>query len=662
MKNWLNKILLPILLVLLPGSGALAEQTGFLYLNNFRQNIGLDYLYTGNQTDLGGGASSSSHRHRINETYGLDVDYFVYGPYLWKGRLSVETGLFQHLSSPANGPTQKTSGSDLSYHLSGTLFERKPTTFGFFVKSETAQVSRSFSGSYTLMTDSVGANLKIKNQRIPFEFRYQETESDTDGLAVDRHRQSRSLLFRANHHLSSLSETALTLAHETVNTDFEGSVASTHSEWTRLNLKNILRWQRNKKRRNLTTILNYRHASGEDSRRQLDWSENLQIELGPALESSLLYRKTFQDLLEDTLHSDDLGASLKHRFVASTTTEVRGGVRENRQGEGNEQIRQGTFLIDYVNHLPQQGHLHLNFSQGISRVDRHFDSATLLAPNETYSATLSAPIMLSGLNVVPESIVVEGIDTDGLAVTYLAELDYRVDTIGERTFVTISPQSGIEEGAPLSISYQFLTDAQVAYEQTVRQWGGSLSFWENRFRIYGQHVDTRQTLLSGSDAAVGLRDSRNLLLGTELNRPFGSATLEYRHADSEYEVQQQIYAALGAWGRLGPGRANLGLSSTSTQTDVRNLDAKTRETRHISYSLYTGYRTSPFRVGLLSVNSRYSTIDGDFLEREDLSLDIDYQFNYGKFVLTLQAGMDWNFLASQTIREDNLHLKVRRYF
>lgn len=661
-----------ILLVILPANNAMAQKKkALILLDHFRQTASLTYQYNG-QTSESGKSEALLRENLFSEAYRFDIDYGVYDPRLLKGHLAAELKLDQDMFSN-NVSSGSSTGHHFLYNLNGVFFGRHPYPVNFFANSATAQVQRTFSGSFNLATDSYGAGSFLKNNYLPLQFNYSRNKSMTSGLANNREQVLENFSLLAKHKVRDFSYTEAELSYFSSNTDTKGNTAISESFLTNdFSVNNQLTWASDGNGRSLSTSLRFRQEGGDRDSSTLDFGEALTWDFGKAFKAGARYSNSHQKTGTQEKQEDTGDVWLRHILFQNLRSAVQLQGRSTDFPSGKEREIAGSFSVDYQKILPTEGLFQLTFSQLYGVLDRNLADTKLFIEGERISSSFFADIQLKNSDIVPGTIVVRSLDE---SITYLVDVDYTVEQRGRLTFLIISFDGSIPEGVTLLVDYEVDIKPSIKYATNVRNINGLLLLYGRRLRIFAGLDDYDQETLSGRADPTNLIKHRTYRGGLEITGKELTLRAEYTNHDSTTSVYQSVDGSLRYRKDFDVSSLTLQVkdritfrenpAATVTEIIVPGIITKTTtinetETENV-FVLGADYRRTLLRVAKVKLAAEYLNKSG--LNRRDaLSLGMAFQARLGKMIAELKSNVSWLMTSLSKRRDDTVRLEITRYF
>lgn len=666
-----------VLLALLLPAGvrpALAAPSGLLFIGELSQWVDLEYQYDSQKTK--GTDTFSRTQNYFREEYNIQTAYAIMDTRIWRGKLSAGFGLDQTYSSATNSPSRESSGRNIKYHLTGAVIERSPFPIHFFTQSELTHAQRDFTAPYDIQLDTFGFNLGVKNLKLPVRINYTRSTTETSGLSSDRVTDSSTLSLEATHKMADISETTahLNLSESQSKPKGAGSLAA-ESRTYEAGIRNKLRFAGEDAERSLTSSALKREEARESGVTRSEtrtWvvDELLSYPLGKALDLGAAYSFLNQETLtaDDTYHTGRVWA--QHKLFDSLVTRIEGAYRKEELTGGDETSASGYLGLFYQKLLPRESQLQLNFSQFYQETDRDQVGLSNLALDEPHTVTagattpgFAAPVTLNKDNAVVDSIEIRNADATVRVLPYQLNLDYTILQLGTQTRVVILPGSEINLGDNLLITYSYLANPQVAYSTGTRTAGFNLPLFNYNYRFYGNWLQTEQKLLSGEASLVRLIDQTSYKLGFETVHPVWSAGTEYESVDSDQDRHRTLMGFARSTMTLRGGALSLFASDGYTRSEPNSFTGSGQSTKAVnSFSAGGTYSATVLGAAQLLLTSKYNSLRGDTVSRDDISLGCNLQMNLGRVVASLLSQYNWSKQSDTTSQDQFVKLQLTRYF
>jgi hypothetical protein len=651
-----------LLLLILFHSDGFAAQRALFRLDNLRQSLEFTYEYDGRESGSDGGSRLSSQQHRLEEIYHFGINYAVYDPRIFKGKFAADGKLTQENFS-SDGTGDNGHGTDYQYSLEGTLLSQKPTPISFFSRSGTSRVQRLFSKSYDLTTDSNGATIAYNNRHLPAFFSYSRVTNETSGLEQDRQQQTENFVFSLSNSFRQMSRTEITLSRFTDQSQIKNDGGETSSLIDTLTVSNNLSWDSAGRRRSIYSLFRFTGESGERKEDLSSLQESLFWELGKALRWGTDYLFSHRRVPHLTETENQGRTWLEHRLFQSLVSRITIKGRETDRSIGRETYTSGA--IDFVFQkklLPQSG-LQLEFAQGVDVTDRKLVNSRLVAPDETFLASLVAPYRLQHPNVLMETIAVRSNTPGNLHFTFpfTEGVDYLLVQVGAFTEIRIIAGGNIVEGVDnLVVTYQYLENPDIRYATYLRRIGGSLTLLDSRYRLFASLDQSNQELLAGQPDVLQLNDLNIWRIGAQFANEQHAATLEYMDFASTLDKHRSIE---GSWRynlTHGPNGLTMYLNERYTRFDTVSSN-NSRRWENVTRGSAV-YRRTLFSSALFQLKADYAKALGDGTDRDDISTGASIQMRISRFILTLTSLISWQKNESILTRNDLVRLELVRFF
>ncbi len=658
----LNWVLLPIILwglLWIPGS-AMAWTRALLMVRDFHQWLDFSYEYDGRKSGGGRGQNLHLQEHRLEESYHFDSAYAVYHPRILVGRFGIDLGINEDYASGSDTASGSDYGTLLEYDLNGTFFDRRTYPLNFFSRREMSQVMRKYSRNYDLDTDNYGLNLHWQNPYLPVQLGYHHSESQTDGLELDRRQQVDTVTFSGSHLYKDFSRTQFDFYHSDDETKYSGEEKAEENKTDEYNLSNNLTWGKYVRRSSLSSSYRYRDESGTSPVSSSKWRESLGWQLGKALRWSVDYENN-RDKPLDLSRKEQLGRTwIEHRLYESLTTRLKYEQRTTDLDSSGEDYFNGGLNLAYEKLLPAESRIDVVYDYNYGETERKGEADQRFILDENLTMEPAGINYLDFLNVVADSIVVRSADRLTL---YQEGVDYTVSQVGSRTGLELSAGSLINPGDQVLVDYFYLVDPGITFSTTGHQASVSLSLFSRRYRLYGNFYSLDQKLLDSDENLEGdllLNDVTSWTIGAQSFRGYSQYGLEYVDYDATSDVWQSMEGYWRYSRYFSRQYFMLMLKDRLTSYDATGVSASGGSERENAITAGFSYRKRlPYRA-IAGFSANYLNQRGRGNDRDDLDLSADYKLRFGLLELELEATQEWEWQNGRREREERLMLTFRR--
>jgi len=659
--KWLNLVLLPIILFSifwLPGS-AMAWTRALLMVRDFHQWLDFSYEYDGRQTGGGRGRNLHLQEHRLEESYHFDSAYAVYHPRVLVGRFGIDLGLNEDFSSGNDTATGGDYGTLLEYDLNGTFFDRRAYPLIFFSRREMSQVMRKYSRNYDLDTDSYGLNLHWRNLWLPLHLDYHHTESQTDGLELDRRQQLDTVTFSGSHMYKDLSSTQFDLYHSDDQTDYGSQENPEKNKTDEYNVSNILTWGKYVRRSSFASSYRYRDESGTSPVSSSKWRESLGWQLGRALRWSVDYENN-RDKPLDLKRNEQVGRTwLEHRFYDSLTTRIKYEQRALDLDASSEDYFNGGLNLAYKKLLPAASRVDIAYDYSYAETKRKGEADQQFIIDEQVTMEAAGINYLDFFNIDADSLVVRSADRTTI---YQEGVDYTVNQVGMRTGLELTAGSLISPGDQVSVDYFYLIDPGITFSSTGNQASFSLSLFSRRYRLYGNCYFMDQKLLDSDENLRGdllLNDVTSWTIGAQSSLDYSIYGLEYVDYDATTDAWQSMEGYWRYSRYFSRQYVMVQLKDRLTSYDADDGAGGSAEKENVITAGFSYRKRLPYRA-IAGFSANYLNQSGRDNDRDNLDLSASYKMHFGLLELELKAPQEWEWQNGRNEREDHLKLTFRR--
>ena len=659
------RLRLVILFCLLTVQLLLAAQSqarALFMIRDFRNWLELEYEYEGSSSESSG-YNQNLTEQQLNESYHFEMAYAVYSPRWLNGHLEVDLGLQQEWYNGNNDDSGSDNDFVFGYRLDGIIMDRKSFPTTFFAESESIRADRRYASNYDLQIDNYGMAITYKNRHVPVHLNYFSNRSESDGLELDRVIETETFSADCSHQTDDgFSYSELNYFYTDDKTSFFGSQPSEKNNVEEFFARNSLTWGEHLERSNFISSYRHRQEEGNNPIKSTDWFEGIDWRPGLALRMGLEYQYS-EDITKTLYRKDNCYRGwIEHHLYDSLTSTARASSRNLEFDSGTEDENGFVLSLSYSKQLPTDSYFTLGYSFGYEETKRDLDDNQFFVVDEEMIVDLFERNLLNNLDVVAVSIVVYNEDR---FITYVEGADYTVEQIGRETEIIIPSGSLISEGDKLSLDYLYLVDPDIDFSTTVHQASTTLTLFDRHYRIYANYVNSKQKLLSSADDSDfydSLYNLKTWTVGVEAEWSYVSCGIEYTDYDSTTDVRQYVEGFIDYRRYFRRNYIFLYLRDRITRHD--DLDNGADNNAGNENVLTTGFQYKrKFPLGAIGeVNLDYLDQDGRNNNRQELDLEITYQLRVGKLIFEVSVEEEWIWTDSRDERNDNVMLRIRRYF
>lgn len=302
--------------------------------------------------------------------------------------------------------------------------------------------------------------------------------------------------------------------------------------------------------------------------------ERLRLELRKDLNASLSYRirRTKRETagIESFGDTTEGGIGLVHRFYRSITTRYNFTTSDNETTRSTSNVDRHSGKVNYRKNIPR-GVLFAAVSGRWSDTTR---TGEMQIFNEPHEASLLPPddrfdLDETGVDEVSIVVRVEEPNT-GITFELIRDLHYLVDTVGNRTFITIISLSGISPFLQGDGPFTFLVD-YLLLEQRTRfdtisyTYSTNLELFDRAFKPYFSYTFTEQKEKEGTIPG-GPEKSEIYTVGATVHRKPYTFGGEYQNVESRISPLTRWRVTGDYWERINHS-TSLNIKARYQQTD-----------------------------------------------------------------------------------------------
>ncbi|MCK5516617.1 MAG: hypothetical protein KAI39_07065 [Desulfobulbaceae bacterium] len=649
------------LLTIAPDAVA-AKKRVIFQLANLRQWAELEYVYDGSTYD--GENDRESQNHLFEETYHLEIDYAILGRRLANGGLELELGLDQSYENESGGVNRNGSsnGLNLEYQFDMLLFERTTYPATFHSSHNQEQVNAPFTKDYDLLNSHYSAGLALINNYLPVNLNYHYSESETRGLDTDRFQSTEEIRLSTSLKLADINTTDFQIKTRSRQSRIEGPVADTGTDSYSLEINNILDWKVLAQRQILRTTYRRQNDTGASELQSEQLDGRLRLRLGKALETggSLGYSKI--DTPDQFRHKEEGELWIEHQLFNSLYSRYQHNISNIDFATGIEDSWKRQVNLAYTKKLPKDCRFRLAYSYSYGETDRKLNNRFMYVDSgnpEIRGLDAFSVVTLRNHDVLQGSIVV----SDSFGV--IDKNDYLVRSFGRETKIDFSSNVvGLNPGDEVSVEYTYLVNNSLEYSTTTNAVSGSLDFFNQKFRLYGNLSKTDQNIISGEATVSPLIQQSYMQVGFETTLQEYSFGGSYSYLDSTISKEKYVEAFLNYQKEKKGSVFNLRLIErfSSTQQNESHSGTSLDPVSKNSLMLNVDYRKQLLRNTALTLKTFLVDIRGQGITKDEISLGLLLESQWYKFLLRLSTDVTFQFYDDQTSREERFAVAIRRYF
>ena len=650
-------------LFLLPVSAEAARKKVIFQLSNFRHWAEIEYDYSGKSYINDYTTDRYAQEHDLKETYHLEIDYAILDRNLANGGLMVELGLDQIYEdeSGSSGYSDNSAGFSGEYLFDLIAFERSLYPISMMSSLSREKITAPFTENYDQTRQASSLIFTLRNEFLPVQVSYRYGTTETSGLRVDRKQTTEELSLSGSSSVVEMSETQFYAETSSRSTDLsDRSLSSTQTDTDEFEVYNRLHWGALRKKSSLNSRYHVVEDTGTSDRRTRTWDEDLNLQLGQALSTELSYGDRWIESSNQEQHQRQGDIWVEHQLFDSLTTRVGYSVERTDYLTGEDRQWQSQVGLAYTKRLPRVSRLSLSYTYRYAENDRNLLDQSLTVSDENFTVNVFLAGFLEQLDIIPETIVVYNIDR---SIVYTPGTEYRINVIGRRTELEIIG-GGIVAGEVLSVDYQYRVNNSIEYSTTGHALIGSLSLFEQRYRLYGSYSETNQSLISGVVNVSPLTQQKHVEIGLEGKYERFSFGTSHMYEESTLSTDHTTEAFINCLLRKNLSHLNLRLTEryTTTQQNENSVSiSEDNETRN-SMSFNADYRRPLFRNTTLNLRGYVIDIRRQSRRQDDIFLGMVFESRWYKFEAQLTADVNWKIYEENSTREETVSLKIRRYF
>ncbi|WP_291315173.1 hypothetical protein [Desulfuromonas sp.] len=626
-----------------------------LRLEQLRQSVALTYNYNGRTFKSDYGQDNNAHAHRFGEKYQARVQYSILGQDLLHGSLLLGLSGDQVTQKRANtGDTDSTSGYGLEYEIDGVLFDERPYNLAFYARSYDSLTSEPFNFySYETYNDAYGLSLLLSNDTLPSSVSYDKNRNETDGIpGGDRTLTNDSFTLESRHVHEEKSTTKMRVRLSSNQIDYHNKSDRDKSTRSAKVTVNNRYYAGDKTKTNLRSNFSFSKDSGFRENRTLFWGEGLEVVPGKALKlgAEFDYAKSDNDI-QDRVEWQTR-AYANHTLFRNLTTRLEGHWNYSDLSIGTEKHAFGLFNLGYRKVLPKNGRISISLTEKYGITDRNVSEQRTPVRGELIRVEDPFDLYLLGnpnilVDTIEVFIWVSGIPLD-------EGIDYEIFQDRENTYLFFADSATVQPGMAIAVDYIYIDNDSVEYSTNYFASSANLSLFNNRYELYTAFIYNNQKLISGDDTLIPLDTAYSYLAGINANYSRFSCGTKALYFDSPTDT----YFSLEGFGNYKRriGQNNLYLQARDIYT--RQIDDDNTNNDLI---LEGKLHRKLGRKAKLKLRGYYRNRTGT-RDRDDIIASADLEMGLGRVKVHLTSSLRWIFYDDTSSRQDNVLLRLTRFF
>lgn len=634
-------------------AGSLVEVVrpqAFLQYEGIQQGVSFLYDYSGQHT-----GNSNSTANSFQEKYHIGSAFSILDPNL----LHLDLGgdlIFDQVNSSRDSAEARQLNYQYSVSASAFVADPYPVTFSSAHNSN--QVVTAFLPAYTATTDSTLVGLRLVNDFLPLQLRYNRISTKTQGLQQDSITAGNGLLLLASHNYRDISSSELSLTYD----DTQSNVAEqvTNSRSYSLAFSNSLNVDQEKRYSLSTSVQVQDSILSLVPQRSATITEGIFGRFGKALLGNLTYEHSYNKTLdfdgrEQVQQTDSGTAALSHKLFQSLESQLRGHYQERSVFGGTETSYGETLSLGYQKKLQEQSVFRFNVGTGRETTIRDVSGSELAVRDELHAKVQQGDVITLSFSGRLGSVV--SVKSRNPDILYVEGRDYSVNLPLGR--IEILNGGTVVPGTDLFISYLVLINPKVSFSTDSVNLSSTLSILQNRYQLSAD-ISTQSVTSSGGDPNLSLYSTKTSRIHLDANYTDNTLSTEY----STYESGPTKYSYLsGSWRYLHQmisAVISFNLQDRFTKNDSVTAGGGTSTENNISAG--STYSRNLFSWAKLVLSLNYAN-------NTDKKGSSDYVF----FKTTLNAHLNrldfnlagqsiWRVSTGQSSRDDNLHFEMSRAF
>jgi predicted CXXCH cytochrome family protein len=429
----------------------------------------LEFIYRREDDSLDpkSGQRTTFRENRFDERLTLETTGYIVHPNLVELSLKGSFG-FQQDDLSNSGQVDSSNSVFYNYDVSALILRKEEAPITLYSRRTTETTSRAFGPSLDTNIMSSGGVIDWHNRSLPT--RVEAYHSDEEQRALDG-----SESFTLSQNTVTWHSEAEPLPHQRFVFDYTYNQIDERSRVTDVNGKVAGPPVANSfethevlashsfdfgpaDRHNLSSAVSYFNQSGDFPLERLRWDERLTLRHSDTFETRYLYTLDYQSSSFDQLGTSDQTqhsgqAGFTHRLYKSLITTGNVGVRQLDRSDGSSSTEYLADLnLNYTKQVPL-GRLNASAGYAFDRQENDAQSGVVRVVNDPRTFNDPLPIVITGTNIDPNSVVVRS--ANGVIV-FVPNADYLVTDFPDRIELMRVVGGRIANGQSVLVSYDLL--------------------------------------------------------------------------------------------------------------------------------------------------------------------------------------------------------------
>lgn len=576
-------------------------------------------------------SSAPTRRYRLLFEESLETDFkgSIYHPNLLAFDINLENGLSQNREKFQPNLTGKLTNSPLNYfHILTSFLSKKPYAFSLFADKSREVQNREFFERQIINSTRYGGNFGFKNDFIPAGLSFSNSEKTIDRASrASQVFRDDQLSLRLNNDSKFLGETFFDFTQDKFSRIESGATdqKGTSRDFSLLNQKFLSEDER----KSLYSALRFYDITGTSENSTLSLDENLNIKHSEYLDSSYTYNFSDKSSAGAKTRDNRVSAALRHRLYESLTSSLNPYYfKSNATGFSRDSYGL-SWDEDYLKRLGKIGKLNLGAGVTYSGEKRKSLDSIFSIIDEAYTLTDGTVTLLDKPRVDTQTVVVT--NTAG-TVTYILDVDYQLNSVGERTQIQRILGGGIANGQDVLVDYQAKSNPSLTYNTLSDNFRIRMDFLDELIGIYYRSSKESYSNVSSEEDVI-LQTLEVTVTGIDLK--YKNASLEFSDEDYKSSLSPYKQRQLKESFFFNPTVKST-LTFQSSQSIVRLVN--TQDTQKF-FDFVSRYTVGLDRFTRFNAEAGYRWQKGSNIGLNDLTAGSSIEFNFGKS--SMNAGYEF---------------------
>jgi len=588
----------------------------------------------------------------LEESLNTGFTASIYHPNLAAFDIELENGLRQSSERFQPNLTGKMENGYLNqFHILSSFLRKKPYGFSLLADKSRQIDNREFFERQVINSNSYGGNFGFKNNFVPLNLAINNSSRVIDRVSSSsQNLNDTELDLSLNNDSEAVGVTRFEASQNKFSRTESGVSDQKGSTWD-FNLSNKKTLLQDEKKL-LNSSLRYYNLSGTSESGLFNLAENLDIEHTDYLNTSYKYNLSDMSSAGVKTKNNRGSVSLEHKLYESLVSTLSPHYFNSQGSDFSENAYGLSWNEDYNKNLGKIGRLNLGMGLDYSEEEKKAPNSVLSVIGESHTLTTGSITFLNQLRVNISTVVI--MNSAGTAV-YIINIDYRLNSLGERTQIQRLPGGSIIDGQEVLVNYQASSAPFLVFSSLENNFRARIDFLDRLIGVY-YRLNKNSYPRKPNEEGLVLQTLSDTTKGMDFNYKNLRLELEHEEFDSNLSPYKRLLFRESFF--INPSEKST-LTFQSSQSIVRLAQTQDQQKFFDYLSRYSlglsNYSRCNFEAGI----RRQSGIG---VNLDELAAGAGYELNIGKFTMSAKYDFRRQFYSDSKIINHFFYLKTKREF